>query len=117
MNRRSFLQACLAAAAAPYVVTSAGVLMPVRSRDIWTLTESNLEAMLIEIGKLTDDRGLKIQILPRALVLRSTALHNWATQDHKALRSWCERVISQKRPTMCGLGYTTDYNFWKDNER
>jgi len=30
MNRRGFLQACLAAAAAPYVSTAAGVLMPVR---------------------------------------------------------------------------------------
>ena len=30
MNRRGFLQACLAAATAPYVITSAGVLMPVR---------------------------------------------------------------------------------------
>lgn len=30
MKRRGFLQACLAAATAPYVVTTAGVLMPVR---------------------------------------------------------------------------------------
>ena len=30
MNRRGFLQAILASATAPYVVTSAGVLMPVR---------------------------------------------------------------------------------------
>lgn len=34
MNRRSFLQACLASATAPYVVTTAGVLMPVKS--LWT---------------------------------------------------------------------------------
>ena len=31
MNRRGFLQACLASATAPYVVTTAGVLMPVRN--------------------------------------------------------------------------------------
>jgi hypothetical protein len=31
MHRRGFLKACLAAAAAPYVVTAAGVLMPVRN--------------------------------------------------------------------------------------
>ena len=37
MNRRGFLQACLATATAPYVVTSSGVLMPVR-----TLTTVNL---------------------------------------------------------------------------
>lgn len=39
MNRRSFLRSILAAGIAPYVVTSAGVLMPVRQRivvpDIW----------------------------------------------------------------------------------
>lgn len=34
MNRRGFLSTCLAAAAAPYVVTKAGVLMPVKS--LWT---------------------------------------------------------------------------------
>lgn len=34
MNRRGFLQACLASATAPYVVTSAGVLMAVRK--LWT---------------------------------------------------------------------------------
>lgn len=34
MNRRSFLKAILAAGVAPYVVTSAGVLMPVR--ELWT---------------------------------------------------------------------------------
>jgi hypothetical protein len=31
VNRRSFMKAILAAGAAPYVVTSAGVLMPARS--------------------------------------------------------------------------------------
>lgn len=31
MNRRSFMKGMLAACAAPYVVTSAGVLMPVRA--------------------------------------------------------------------------------------
>ena len=30
MNRRSFIQSILAAGVAPYVVTTAGVLMPVR---------------------------------------------------------------------------------------
>lgn len=30
MNRRGFLQACLASATAPYVVTDAGVLMPIK---------------------------------------------------------------------------------------
>lgn len=34
MNRRGFLQTCLASSIAPYVITTAGVLMPVRK--IWT---------------------------------------------------------------------------------
>ncbi len=52
MNRRGFLQACLAAATAPYVSTAAGVLMPVRK--VWTandLTESTLFQMLEEIWR------------------------------------------------------------------
>lgn len=39
MNRRSFLSAILAAGVAPYVVTTAGVLMPVRQRNLYTLAE------------------------------------------------------------------------------
>ena len=31
MNRRNFLQGCLASATAPYVITTAGLLMPVKT--------------------------------------------------------------------------------------
>ena len=34
MNRRGFLKSIIAAGVAPYVVTAAGVLMPVR--NVWT---------------------------------------------------------------------------------
>lgn len=37
MNRRSFMQSILAAGVAPYVVTTAGVLMPVR--QLWAPVE------------------------------------------------------------------------------
>lgn len=44
MNRRGFMKAILAAGVAPYVVTSAGVLMPVRK--IKTMEEIFLELSL-----------------------------------------------------------------------
>ena len=34
MNRRSFLQSCLAVSIAPYVITTSGLLMPLRK--VWT---------------------------------------------------------------------------------
>lgn len=69
MNRRSFLQSCLAAATAPYVVTVAGVLMPVRKLLAPDLTEAALEDMIVELARQTDGRGIAIN--PRwAHVLR-----------------------------------------------
>lgn len=44
VTRRGFLRACLAAATAPYVVTTAGILMPVR--PISTVTVSAFLAEL-----------------------------------------------------------------------
>lgn len=68
MNRRGFLQAILASATAPYVITTAGVLMPVKKIFVPSLTEASLEALLIEISKITDSRGVRIAVNPRTIL-------------------------------------------------
>lgn len=53
MNRRSFLRGMGAAVAAPWVITSAGVLMPVRqivsAAPPMMLTEAALERVVLEL--------------------------------------------------------------------
>lgn len=49
MNRRSFMKGILAACAAPYVVTSAGVLMPVRALAV-PATTTLVAAALWSVG-------------------------------------------------------------------
>lgn len=51
MNRRGFLKSILAAGVAPYVVTTAGVLMPVR--DLWRPQWTDIETTFID-PKLKD---------------------------------------------------------------
>lgn len=48
MNRRSFIQGILSAGVAPYVVTTAGVLMPVRK--LWTPFSGEFESVQILRG-------------------------------------------------------------------
>lgn len=50
MNRRGFLRGMLAAATAPFVVTSAGVLMPVRK--IWTPFDYDVEVLPLTVHDL-----------------------------------------------------------------
>jgi phage major head subunit gpT-like protein len=84
MNRRSFMQALLAASVAPYVVRS-GILMPVRTiitadNVTWdsvnpkfivvpsdiehALSERALEDAIIAIRSMTDDRGFRLNVTP-----------------------------------------------------
>lgn len=124
MNRRGFLAACLASATAPYVVTSAGVLMPVAKVQIipddwWdalrynattqNLSEQSLEDMIVEISKLTDDRGLRIQLIPASIILPTKVFcENYSSiVDKNQLYNDCKRILSKKRPALCG-GWTTD---------
>lgn len=110
MNRRGFLQAVLASSIAPYVITTAGVLMPTRQRIIapaLDLSEANLEKMLIELHSLVDDRGLRINILP------SKVWYNPTTINPQAMHDFYKKVIAEKRPALCGLGYTSDA-IWRD---
>lgn len=112
MNRRGFLQACLAAATAPYVVTASGVLMPVRKliTDPWTLTESNLEQMIIEISELTNDRGLLINVMPTMIQISDKGLVcGGAFKINEDLILECKAILDKKRPAACGYGFTTDY--------
>lgn len=111
MNRRGFLQACLASAIAPYVVTSAGVLMPLaKIQTISTMSEASLEAMIIEIMSFTNDRGLRINLLPKLMYLPNVqrAICGGGYFDKLALEADCRRILSGKRLAMCGFGYTTD---------
>lgn len=54
MNRRSFMKSILAAGVAPYVCTSAGVLMPVRS--LWEPPVLSSEWYLEGEGKIAVER-------------------------------------------------------------
>ena len=56
MNRRGFLQACLAASTAPYVLTTAGVLMP--STKVITLTDDALREAIQQIYRWVEDRSV-----------------------------------------------------------
>lgn len=68
LNRRGFLQAILASATAPYVVTTAGVLMPVRKILVQEFNEKALEDMIVEIAMRRDDRGIPLAIKPTEII-------------------------------------------------
>lgn len=70
MNRRGFLQAILSSATAPYVITTAGVLMPVKKLLVPDLTETSLEELLLKIAAYRDDRGIPIAIKPTEFFYR-----------------------------------------------
>ena len=59
MNRRHFLRG---AVAAPFVITTPGILMPVRK--LWTpqesLTEATLERMLVDLYTAKDARAIPL---------------------------------------------------------
>lgn len=93
MNRRGFLQACLASATAPYVVTTAGVLMPVRKLLRPDLTEASLEAMIIEISRMTDARGLRIQVNPTKILAQRGLLDD-ALRICPRLSEWPMRACA-----------------------
>lgn len=64
MNRRGFLKGILAAGAAPYVVTTAGLLMPVRQIVVADLTEASLEQMVVDIYKRVNQGGFAAILRP-----------------------------------------------------
>lgn len=65
MNRRGFLQACLAAGAAPAIVRI-GSLMSLSAPKIW-LSEKSLEDAIIAIRSMTNSRGILIATHPKIL--------------------------------------------------
>lgn len=69
MNRRSFLSACLAAAVAPAYVKFGSLMVPRNPVVSGWLTEEMLEDMCIKMMQATNDRGLKISLLPRVLLV------------------------------------------------
>lgn len=56
MDRRGFLKAILAAQIAPYVITTSGVLMPIRQRVVTApavdLSEAEIERLLTELWSI-----------------------------------------------------------------
>jgi hypothetical protein len=77
MNRRGFLKSMLAAGVAPYVVTSAGVLMPVKK----ILTATAPEIAFVQSGP-----GATPQTFQEALRLWGDGIHD----DTAALQAWLD---------------------------
>jgi hypothetical protein len=86
MNRRGFLKSMLAAGVAPYVVTSAGVLMPVRKI---------LTATAPEIAFTPSGTGATAMTAQEALRLWGDGIHD----DTAALQAWLDG-----RPVIRGDG-------------
>jgi hypothetical protein len=77
MNRRGFLKSMLAAGVAPYVVTSAGVLMPVKKI---------LTATAPEIAFIQNGTGATSRTVQEALRLWGDGFHD----DTAALQAWMD---------------------------
>lgn len=79
-SRRSFLSSILSLGVAPAIVR-ADSLMRVIPLDTYLLTESNLEDIIIEISKIRDDMGLKLEVPLTKLLW--PGVNVWAGTDYK----------------------------------
>lgn len=90
VDRRGFLKSILAAGVAPYVVTSAGVLMPVKKI---------LAASAEEVAFLQSGTGAVTKTLKDALRLWGDGIHD----DTVALQAWIEgRPVLDMRGALLG---------------
>ena len=93
MNRRGFLQSILALGVAPYVVTTAGVLMPVRQ----VITIPDVETLWIQPVVGSDDPLAQVGWVSAKTVVHGkeygACFRVLATEDGPALRDYAKRGL------------------------
>lgn len=106
MNRRSFLKGILAAGVAPYVVTSSGLLMPVR--EIWSAPSGHLlryRAGIFEKGQLDIEVrcGYVSELAPGTLI---TAVRHEGPVEYRSFTYELSRAEADK---IQAIGYEDLY--------